>query len=97
MPDVDTYISDGFEILWMVPRINDNPQKPVRFVDADTLELWREGGESSFIATYRRRFPEWWWGHFYRPEVWLFITLSGILIWRFVMARKRSGRDARAP
>ena len=18
-----------------------------------------------------RRFPEWWWGHFYRPEVWL--------------------------
>ena len=46
---------------------------------------------------YRRRFPEWWWGHFYRLEVWLFAALSGILIWRSVVARKRSGRDARAP
>jgi len=28
-----------------------------------------------------RRFPEWWWGHFYRPEVWFFPLLLGAVIW----------------
>jgi hypothetical protein len=39
---------------------------------------------------FYRRFPEWWWGHFYRPEVWLFIGLSAALLWRFVRWRRKS-------
>ena len=45
-----------------------------------------------FVSIYHRRFPEWWWGHFYRPEVWLAIALSGLLIWRAIKSR----RDTRA-
>jgi len=64
------------EILW---------QKNGNFFDAyfgndDTLFLdnYRE------FQIYHRRFPEWWWGHFYRPEVWLSIVLSGLLVWKFI-------------
>ena len=44
---------------------------------------------------YSRHFPEWWWGHFYRPEVWLALGLSAALGWRAVRARKiKTGREA---
>lgn len=33
---------------------------------------------------WRRRFPEWWWGHFYRPEVWGGGVLGLILLIVFV-------------
>lgn len=36
------------------------------------------------LVYYRRRFPEWWWGHFYRPEVWALIGLTLIIAWRGV-------------
>jgi hypothetical protein len=38
---------------------------------------------------FRRRFPEWWWGHFYRPEVWVFALLTIFLLVRFVRTRKK--------
>lgn len=33
------------------------------------------------VLTYSRRFPEWWWGHLYRPEVWLLLALSSFFVW----------------
>jgi hypothetical protein len=35
------------------------------------------------IVVFSRRFPEWWWGHFYRVETWLAIVLGMVLAWRF--------------
>ena len=41
-------------------------------------------------VVWHRRFPEWWWGHFYRPEVWITIVLSGVLLLRiFASISKR--------
>jgi WD40 repeat protein len=39
---------------------------------------------------YRRRFPEWWWGHFYRLEVWAAIVLG--IAWLWSVARWARGR-----
>lgn len=59
------------------------------FLDDNTIrlqvpyELLSRQNEPSRL--YRRRFPEWWWGHFYRPEVWACIVLGiGLLVraWR---------------
>ena len=58
----------------------------VRFVDNQTIEVMYEENFSN-VNVFRRRFPEWWWGHFYRPEVWLATGLSVALIWRTVRAR----------
>jgi hypothetical protein len=38
---------------------------------------------------YRRRHPEWWWGHFYRPEVWASIALFFSLVIHLVRARNQ--------
>ena len=80
--NIDYHLSSNFE------RVDGQVQLPVRFVDNDTLELLRENEGSNMIATYHRRFPEWWWGHFYRPEVWVAIALSGVQIWRLIKSRR---------
>lgn len=33
-------------------------------------------GDQIRYAIWYRRHPEWWWGHFYRPEVWALIALT---------------------
>ena len=79
--------SNEGRILW---RRNGNFYDAV-FVDDDTLTI----DNYLLMQTYRRRFPEWWWGHFYRPEVWCAIALSGVLIWR-VLKRLAIFRRSRA-
>lgn len=49
--------------------------------DEDTLKVWTNNDR---VATYHRRFPEWWWGHFYRPELWVLVVLSMALVAIFV-------------
>jgi len=44
------------------------------------------------VRIFRRRRPEWWWGHFYRPEVWAAAVFG--MIWlgsvvRFLLRRLR--------
>ena len=39
-------------------------------------------------VAWRRRYPEWWWGHFYRPEVWIFLVLTALLAERFARWRR---------
>jgi len=41
------------------------------------------------VRVFRRRFPEWWWGHFYRPEVWACLALGIALIVRAWRSRRR--------
>ena len=42
---------------------------------------------------FRRRFPEWWWGHFYRPEVWCALVLTALLGWRFIGRNRQLTAD----
>lgn len=67
----------------------------IEFVDDDTLICNHDVGQAMSVnqetrifllqrLTFHRRFPEWWWGQFYRPEVWLLFVLSVVLIVTFV-------------
>lgn len=63
------------------------------FVDDDTVLICAEAqGEKTLFQTYRRRFPEWWWGHFFRPEAWAALLLFVALIVRARPGRKSSPR-----
>ena len=42
---------------------------------------------------WRRRRPEWWWGHFYRPEVWVAFVLGVIWLWSVVKYLRRRLRE----
>jgi len=64
------------------------------FIDDDTISMlatFHPPGdlEAHQYRIYRRRFPEWWWGHFYRPEVWTSITLCVALLVRALRFRRR--------
>ncbi len=50
------------------------------FNDNDTIYI----NNYTHGTRYHRRHPEWWWGHFYRPEVWVALVLSGALGWKIV-------------
>jgi WD40 repeat protein len=45
---------------------------------------------------YRRRFPEWWWGHFYRPEVWAAMVLGAAWLWSVARWARGRLRERRA-
>ena len=62
------------------------------FRDDNTLQFQRyiitPENPTSQGMIFRRRFPEWWWGHFYRPEVWCAILLTALLAWRFAKRKQ---------
>lgn len=66
------------EVLATIPYDGSNKLSlPVFFLDDDTLVFVRvEGERDDEIAgvVWRRIYPEWWWGNFYRPEVWLAVV-----------------------
>jgi hypothetical protein len=45
------------------------------------------------VRIRERRFPEWWWGHLLRPEVWVLIVCAGLCAWRIVTHIKRTRRE----
>lgn len=51
------------------------------FIDEDRCVLVFLENENEMYRIWHRRFPEWWWGHFYRPEVWAAGLLA--LVWIF--------------
>ncbi len=68
-----------------------------------TVELSPDGDHLALVAhfgnvlhLFRRRFPEWWWGHFYRPEVWAAIVLGGAWLWSVARWAKGRMRERRA-
>lgn len=72
------------------------PPTDVNFVDDDTIQVLSSDPESDFraiVRTYKRRFPEWWWGHFYRPEVWAALIIAALWTWRvtkWIVWRRRA-------
>jgi len=64
------------------------------FVDDETILLgsgYADKGATHrpIYQEYRRRYPEWWWGHFLRPELYACAALFLALIIRFVRARRQ--------
>jgi len=53
------------------------------FMNDDTILATVEVGSlgKKKYLLFKRRFPEWWWGHFYRPEVWLLPFWLGLIVW----------------
>ena len=54
------------------------------FIDDDTFKL--SSGEPALGTEFkfyflRRRFPEWWWGIFYRPYLWVAVLLILSFAW----------------
>lgn len=78
----------------------DSPWFIPEFVDNDTIVIHIEYKNQSADSvlekrTYHRRFPEGWWGHFYRPEAWLSLILIGVILTRIarnqLQAEKETG------
>lgn len=94
-------IKDGKRLVTLMQE--DWAVKTYAFLDENTLAVTSVAriipymdGPSLIInhALYRRRFPEYWWGHLYRFEVWTAI-LSGVglivLGLRRLFSRKHKG------
>lgn len=73
--------------------IDDKIEKPLAFLDDNTvlcvLKQYDQFDkvERQDVVGYRRRFPEMWWGHFYRPEVWIGIVLCCFWLWYLVKVK----------
>jgi len=69
-------------LLWLlglrqIDDYSDNPHEPYypRYSpDGEHIIAWCDGK----VKLYRRRRPEWWWGHLYRVEVWMWF-IAGVL------------------
>jgi WD40 repeat protein len=46
---------------------------------------WDPKERRGVLAVWQRRFPEWWWGHLYRPEVWLTGVVGLLWLWRVAL------------
>ncbi len=52
------------------------------FIDDNTCAMGfypAKKSKSSVVRIWKRRFPEWWWGHFYRPEVWVAVVFAAFI------------------
>jgi len=55
----------------------------IHFLDADTMLLVPvKNAANRPPELWCRRHPEWWWGHFYRPEVWVAFVFGALCLWR---------------
>ena len=72
------------------------------FLDDDTVMVipWLSWTEERFdeYSLWHRRYPEWWWGHFYRPEVWSALVFGVLLVLNIFRERrvKRAEKAGRA-
>lgn len=77
------------QLVWDFSWAKDNPGWPIGFIDDNTFVFDRFGPESEELSSskyvvWRRRFPEWWWGHLYRPEIWISGLLGLTWLWLVV-------------
>jgi len=67
------------------------------FLDDETIGIAvRDKSDSHKFIKYRRRFSEEWWGHLYRPEVWIFFCLTGVVAARATMEIRNRRRNEKA-
>ena len=61
------------------------------FIDDNTIlnigGPWRDDliDPADEFEVYHRLYPEWWWGHFFRPEVWLALIFGSLSAWRVIV------------
>jgi len=72
--------------LYEVPFLVASAEIQFGFVDDDRVLLIEPDGKTTHL--YKRRFPDtWmgnWWGHLYRPELWIFVAFSLYMCWRIL-------------
>jgi WD40 repeat protein len=87
------YVCDSHGLLSHIPEAGDAPQKEFRALFTPSGEFIICGSKNTNVL--RRRHPEWWWGHFVRPEVWI-AAISGILLFRRYRRAQRLKRQPSA-
>ncbi|GMV83803.1 MAG: hypothetical protein AMXMBFR7_49870 [Planctomycetota bacterium] len=72
--------TDGTNRMLCKLKMPDEPGRfePTGFTDDDTIIFYEDLAVPKFLV-FKRRFPEWWWGHLQRPEVWGAIAIA--LVW----------------
>jgi len=87
-PDGQYYAGLGSPGVFVVPikgqetsYLNDKHiWRPIRFLSNDELLLQSGGMNPEMLESiWRRRFSQEWWGHFCRPELWLFVATTAAL------------------
>jgi len=64
----------------------------IAFADYDNCIIVK-GGDNR-VHVIRRCFPEWWWGHLCRPEVWAAVVIGAAWLWtvvRWIRRRRAAG------
>ena len=61
----------------------------IYFLDNETLVAIDRSRPGAFHSILHRRFPEWWWGIFYRPLFWIAAVVFAGTVFEFVSMRKR--------
>ena len=97
-PDGQRYIEvsneDRANLMYEGPPVNGLPRQPVLFKFPEGGFIFLDNDSALIInsnfAFWRRRYPEWWWGHFFRPEVWSAIVFGGMLV--FNVVRREIGK-----
>lgn len=82
---------ESFVDLYIVDLLTGERLYDLNMLQGLDVELCQVGAGSQIavlngdtLSIYSRRFPEWWWGHFCRIEVWAAAALSLLLLWRFI-------------
>jgi len=89
----DNYYSDGVTLL--NKGMIQYDATPYGFPDNDSFlvkvtDPLKETDSGKHVwHLFHRRHPEWWWGHFYRPEVWALFSLTLVIAWRFARKFRR--------
>jgi len=93
-------ISDAMDSEKLLFILSEQPIAVAYFLTDDRINVVTEMSDNDFsswqFVEYHRRFPEWWWGHFYRPEVWLAIIFGVLWFWRvtkWFQEQRAGGRD----
>jgi hypothetical protein len=61
----------------------------IGFVDDNNCVMLIFGRDRTpYFRIWHRRYPEWWWGQLYRPEVWAAIVLGAVLLWKVFLKLK---------
>ena len=72
------------------------PFDNVSFLDDNTVVINDETApayeQPRIRGIWRREYPEWWWGHFYRPEFWCLILFGALLLYS-LLRRQRSQKS----
>jgi len=89
-PDGSRYLYDpeyGPLEIW---DIRNTPLAPIPRTDhyligfaTDDCILMGSSLDPTRFRVLHRRHPEWWWGHFYRPEMWVLLALTAVFVWNF--------------